>query len=480
MAEHIQFIYDEDKVNVFIKLVGEVEEISERYVRNRLKDSGIIFGVLDQSIIDLFGDKSKEFKSGKKILLARGIAPTKGKNGYPEYLISDEISIKENDRGLVDFYDIGIIKTVKRGEKLVHIHPPGHGSPGKNVYEEILPPKLGDEVKVKELIIDGAEIKDNYIVAARDGRYRRFADGKVGVLEEVVVDGDLNFSVGNISTTATINVKRDILSRFEISTTTDINVYGSIEDAKIFAGENLVCRSGILSGEKPITAGTIKAKYITGRKNITCNDIYIEDMISSSIIRVKKILEAKKLTGGLTQVMEGFIVGELGNKSFQKTKIDVGFQEEDLMDMAKLYSEMKKKHMEVQNIEREIESVKAAIKEIDVRVEGLRITGKDMLADKMMKEREKKEIMLGIYDEKKIPIRNRYKELKDEYEELLRIRNDNNKKMIILNKLYPNVTITLNSKLTYTTKTTMERIEFRINDEGELYPFELKTLPKKK
>ncbi|PID29195.1 MAG: hypothetical protein CR982_03305 [Candidatus Cloacimonadota bacterium] len=474
MSEHIQFIFDKDMIFCYIKLIGDFNSISERYVKNRLKENRIVYGVSEQTIKDLFEKNEDLFKSGKKIMIARGTPPKKGKNGYIEYLISDDMNLKEKNKGLIDFYDIGVVKSVQKDENLVRIHPPLNGSVGKNVKGEIIPGRMGDKIKLKDIALDGVVIKGEYACAKRDGRYRRFPTGKVGVLEEVFIDSDLNFSVGNIDTTATINVKGDVRARFNVSTTADISVEGSVEDAEIFAGEALVCKSGILTGERPIYAEIIKAKYISNRKNILCKNIYVEDMISSSIIVVKGFLEAKKLTGGLTQVVDGFRVEELGNKSYHKTKIDVGFQEEDLMEMAKLFSDMKRKHMEVKNVLREIDTIRVAIKDIIEKEESLRVTGKEILAYKMSKERERKEDYIEDISKKLKIFKRQYSDFKSKYDKMLKSRNNPNKPMIILGTLYPNVTITLNTKLFYTTKSTMKNVEFRINEEGELQPFQYK------
>jgi len=450
-------------------------DVFEEDVLKALSEKGIVHGIVKGNFDKFLNDT---YDHREKLLIAKATPPGTGKDGYLEFLISSAINIKENKFGKVDFYDIGLIKTVQANERLVKIYPPIVGTEGCNLMGEKIPGILGKPAEVNRIKGEGVGIDEtgNYLIALKNGCYKK-KYGLITVLEELRIERNLDFAVGNVDTTASIVVNGDIKSGFTCKTSSDMIVSGVIEDAKIEIRDNLICKSGIAKGSNLIAVGkSLRVRYIMMRSNVKAENIHVETTVFDSEVNAISLLEARKLCGGRTKVRQEMVVEELGNENFVKTYVEIGLNQDDIYQMSQYYAEMKKLEKDIKGLQNEVETREYLLKEfVDERGLILQNTKSPILIEKYETEKAKKETAVEKVREDVAKIQAIYDNINKRYSELKSIKDSPTCKIIVKDQVFPNVTIILNTYLKYEVKNRMREVVFKVNRQGELKPFQLKA-----
>jgi len=474
MGGKIHIFINQNHTECMIRLDTAFCDVFEEDVLKLLADNGIVFGLVKENL-DKFINGNYDRRN--KVLIAKGKAPQVGKDGYFELLISEIVKIKEDKFGKADFYDIGLIKTVQKGDRLVKIYPPFVGEEGSNLLGEKMPGLLGKPADINRVRGEGVEIDDtgSYLIASKSGCYKK-KYGMVTVLDELRIESDINFSVGNIDTTATVAITGDIKFGFVCKTTADLVINGIIEDSTVDVRDNIICKYGITAGNNPVKAGkSIRVKYIIMRNNIFADNIHVETSVVESQLNAISLIQAKKITGGRSRVRHQLVVDELGNENFSKTLVEIGITQEDILQMALYYAEMKKQEKELKETSTEISTRDYLLKEF-IEEKGLILlnTKNPILIEKYESEKAKKELALEKVNDEYKRLNSIYENLKKRYEELKEFKEKPTSSVMVKGTVYPNVVIMLNTFLKYEVRTKMSKVVFKLNDKGELKPFELK------
>lgn len=474
-----------NKINLVIEGKGEAcwlvnkdnfsEHINIYELEEAIKRERIVFGIKESLFEEI--EDGKHAKS-QKILVARQKPPSKGNDGYIEYLISDESEVKINvEDQSVDFYETGLIKTLEEGTKLIKIYPPTKGEDGKNIFGEELEGLLGKEVRAKQFVGEGTGVdnKYEYIVALRDGIYKKSSSGVVSIVDEIVINGDLDFSVGNIETTSVIFITGDIFADFVCKTTTSIHVDGVIDDAIVEAGDSIICKSGILSGNKTIIAkNTIRTKYVNER-NITCGSLYAEGLIYSSTIKSEDEIEAMKIVGGHASARNKIIASEIGNKHFSDTKIEVGIDycivdkmNEEAKKISSLAKDLEKKEVELKKLEKSYEVYSDKIRQLTEHG-----TPNPKLFKKVTLEAKVILNSLNNMRERVDRERSELSEKKKYYSELAEKVEVDNCEIVVTGTVYPNTHVRMKLNGRYHVNSVLTGVRFKLDENNQVKIYQL-------
>ena len=408
----------------------------------------------------------------KKILVAECTKPTKGKPGSYEYLIDSEMKVEKGSDGKANFYETGLIKTVSKDEKLVKIIPPMKGKPGVDVRGEEIPGLLGEETNVSKIVGVGVELdnKSQYIISKMNGIYQQNVMGAVSVYDELNISGDLDFSVGNIDTTSSIKIKDDVKAGFLLKSTSSILVGGVIEDAEIICGNNLICKTGILAGEKLLEVkNTVKTKYMYER-TCNCKNLYAESMILGCKINALGEVEAKKITGGAIIAKEGLKAEEIGNEDYQITSIDVGINFKIYNRIEEIRKEIvviKKKIDENIGIKNdlEIENKKCIRKLTSLKQGG---TAGDAVINKMALECKADSVKIETCISDNDNLNKTISRLEKESDRLSKKVYAEDPEVNVSGTVYPNVKIRIKTSPRYEVKTVLKNVKFVLGEDGNV------------
>ncbi|MCL6603064.1 MAG: FapA family protein [Paenibacillus sp.] len=269
-----------------------------------------------------------------KVSIAVGDNAINGTDGQVVMAISmeEEIDRKphENADGKVDFKDLKRLSNVRKGQLIAKIIPPQPGTPGKTVTGEEIPSKVGKEAHFKigkNVLVDNNQTS---LYAAIDGLITLTDKGKINVFPIYEINGDVDYSVGNIDFVGTVVIRGNVLTGFTVKSAGDIRVVGGVEGAELIAGGSIEITGGIIGYNKGhVTAGgNVKVSFIQEGNVVAGEDVIVSQSIMHSNIRAGNdvICNGTKglIVGGTIQAGDKVVARTIGNSMSTSTAIEVG------------------------------------------------------------------------------------------------------------------------------------------------------------
>lgn len=253
----------------------------------------------------------------------------------------------------VNFYEMNSRFNVLKGDLIGTYYPPTEGLAGLDVQGKPISVRTGKNLKVKA--------GRNVVVSADKREWRSEIDGRViydgkrvGVEEVLLINKNVDFSIGNIDFTGTVRVGGNIPDLFIVKSRLDLDVDGLIAGATIECGGELNVNGGIAQRGKGsiLSHGNITAKFINNA-NVRCHgDITVaKEALNNDIVGARNIIcDHGKIAGGTIMVARDVFVKILGSEQGTKTVIGVGrdiFEEEKIPGIEKKIRATHKKVEEI-------------------------------------------------------------------------------------------------------------------------------------
>ncbi len=382
ISEFIDFSLERSGLSASIKVIMATPidgSLSVDLMKQIMNKNQIVYGI-DEQLLARICAKPMDF-NGQTVEIAKGKVPTTGENGFIEWGI---IETKKKhpeilDDGRVDFYSISQIVNVKKGQLIAKKIPSTEGLPGKSVSGIELPAKKGKDVYLKagkNVILN--EIKDN-IYAAIDGQVVITDKGKINVFPVYEVNGDVDFSIGNIDFVGNVVIRGNVPDGFKIHAEGDITVYGNVEGAELIAKGSITIHQGLAGHHKSFVKAdfNVKASYILDGDVYAGEIVEVSQSIMHSQVRAGKMVICKGLkgliVGGKIQAGEKVTATTIGNQMATATHIEVGINPSIREEM----QQIKKEKAEV------LESLDKVQKGLNI-LERLEKSSIDLTPDKKM------------------------------------------------------------------------------------------------
>ncbi|MBI9098045.1 MAG: FapA family protein [Spirochaetaceae bacterium] len=301
-------------------------------IKGFLKNNRIISGINEEKLTEF--EESPTYR--RSYLVAEGIAPVNGKDGYIKYLFNtdpNQIKLKIKDDGKVDFKELNIIQNVIKGQPLAQKIAPELGKNGKNIYGTPIKARDGKDIQIglgKNVTI----AQNGEIAVAEDSGQVMLTKGKISVETVMVIPGDVNTSTGNINGLGTVVIKGNVEDGFSVTAQGTIEVLGFVGKSALTSGADIVVKQGINGGEGD-DSGLIKAQksvwasFITNATVESGNNVIVSDGIVNSIVdaNAKILCQGKraKIVGGHVRAAEEVNAAVLGSPHGAETIIEVGY-----------------------------------------------------------------------------------------------------------------------------------------------------------
>lgn len=314
--------------------INPEEEITDPltpdFLKQFLEQNEIIFGI-DQEVLADICSKT-EMYSGKTTVIARGIEPVNGDNAYIKWTVTydKEQKPKELQNGKVDFYSLNQIINIRKGELLAEKIHPTEGKAGKSVKGREIAAKKGKDLTIKvgkNVVLNDEKDK---IYAAIDGQLVFTEKEKINVFPIYEVNGDVDFSIGNIDFVGSVVIRGNVPDGFKVHAAGDIKVYGNVEGAELIAGGDVYIAQGLLGQNKSFlkAAKNFQASFILNGNILVGESVLVSQSIMHSTVSAGKEVVCKGLkgiiVGGKIQAGERVIASVIGNDMATGTIIEVG------------------------------------------------------------------------------------------------------------------------------------------------------------
>ena len=256
--------------------------------------------------------------------------PQKGDDGYIQYThrMKNSISLNQDDKGNINFKELGWFIQVSQGDVLAKKIPPTIGQGGKNLKGEEIPAVPGKEAVFKYgKNVEETEDKTS-LISAKDGRLE-YAGDKLQVNDVLTIKGNVDTGTGNINFGGDIVVNGDIKTGFEVNCVGSLEVNGVIEAANIIVGRDLVVKGGIQGNAKSSikVSGSTICRFIENACVFSEGDIITDFVVHSNIsCGSNLVVKGKKglIVGGEIRVKNEINAQVIGSYMGTKTIIEIG------------------------------------------------------------------------------------------------------------------------------------------------------------
>ena len=303
-----------------------------------LAADGITTGI-DEEAIPLLLREARPGKSANG-LLAAGMQPILGDDGKLAFSFdtSDQSTAEtaadeDPEKRQIDFRAVQKFINVDADQEIGRILPPTNGTPGKTVRGKPVPSEPGKPLLLKlgQNVRSGGDNND-ILYAEIHGRVKQEGD-TIHVVEEYVVDGDVDFSIGNIRFNGFVEVRGDVLDGFQVSASKGLKITGNVGACRLISHGNIeFCgMDGQGQGKGSILCGgSITAHFIHDSAVECWGNMLVDVELRNCSIHCRGSLTTGVLAGGDCVTLAGLEAKKLGAPSAVKTVVHSGVDYHDL------------------------------------------------------------------------------------------------------------------------------------------------------
>jgi len=356
MLEYITVTKSPDELKAFIIVCDSIlpEYPDAEEIKTILFNNGIKYGIDEEAIVKMV----KEKICNVPVEVAKGISPVESTPGRIDILI--DISLVGKPRiqkdGSANLRDLSYVVNVKKDTPILRLIPPVKGKEGKTVTGKIIPIKNPPEIH----LIAGTgtrllETDKNILVADTNGAVIIYPNGKAEVLKNKVIQGNVDYSTGNIIFSGNLQINGTIRSGFDVEAEGNITVIGNIEDSRVSSLCNIEVLGGILGSEngKIKCGGKLKCRHLQNFDVIAKEVEVLEDIVHCNIW-AENLLTAKSVIGGTVSAGNLIQVKTIGTEAEARTIIDLGSVNILINQKHELLRELTKNAQEIGNVKNSI------------------------------------------------------------------------------------------------------------------------------
>ncbi len=304
----------DDKLFAFITRKKEIKgELSLSDVQSFLKLNGIVHGVVDDDTLQSFLEQPVD--SEKPFKVAEGTEPEPGSDAKITYYFAVDPLTRSviQHSGCVEFSPPGENLSVKAGDTLAEKIGLKSPKPGMDVLGRQIP-----YAEVRDYPIccgEGAILAENglKVVAEIDGQPDLTIGGKISVLSDLRITGDIEPAAGPIRHSGNIivsgSIKRGVTVKGGSLTANEI------VGAEIDVSGKVSVANGIID-TRIRAQSEIQAKYIKNAKILTYGDVAVEKEIMTSEISTSGecLIPKGTILSSVICAWKGILAGEIGSE----------------------------------------------------------------------------------------------------------------------------------------------------------------------
>lgn len=266
-------------------------DLSRDIILSYLRSNKVVFGVIEDALTSL--EERPVYK--EPVLVAQGQKVVNGDDARIQYLFeTDRSKVRlEEKNGKVDYKELNLVQNVVEGQALARKVAAKQGIPGRTVTGKVLPARNGKDVPLPL----GKNVKaseDGLTVIATVNGEATFIGGKINVETVFTITGDVDLKTGNQFFLGTIVVNGNVADGFSIKATGNIEVRGGVGRAELSAEGDIIIHQGIAGKNTgTITAGkNLWAKFIENAKVYAGENVIVTQNIANSEITAEKRIMA--------------------------------------------------------------------------------------------------------------------------------------------------------------------------------------------
>ncbi len=303
-----------------------LDRITPDAIAKALAKENIQFKVadLEKQIIAL----KTALKETVSFVAVRGRAPVPGTDAFISYQFDTNYLKpgKIDAEGKMDYRERGNIPKVAPGDLLATKIPMKTGEPGIDIYNTPIPAPEAKDVVLQ--CGQGAHLSEDDMKAYAQigGQPHVAVGGAVCVFAELTIDGDVNFTTGNVDFDGNVIVKGTVMNGFTVRCG---HLFAKeISGAAIFALGDVVVSEGISNADIK-TEGDVKARFVTGSNIKSFGSVMVDKEVIDSKIRssAKFLSERCTIISSFVSAKMGVSARQIGTDVSAACRIHAGMDE---------------------------------------------------------------------------------------------------------------------------------------------------------
>lgn len=298
-------------------------EVTLNTIMEALNKNNVTYGLDMDMINSIVNDK----RYSSKLPVARWTPPVNGMDGTITYMYEREVKSApvEDDHGFVDYKNLGLIRTLHKGDVIATITMPTDGEPGTDVRGRQLRQIVGKKAKYTVGTNTAVTEDGLQIVVSADGNLN-YRNGAFHIDQVVTINGDVDASVGNISFVGDVVVKGEVMEGFKISSNANIIVSGNVNGATLEADGDVIIKKGCINSNVMahgnITANFCEYSDLNCDGDVTSSNFVVCNVYCGGTISTKG--NSGGLLGGKYTCLNSVAISNIGTKNYIPTQLTVG------------------------------------------------------------------------------------------------------------------------------------------------------------
>ena len=339
--------------------VGDGKEMNGEMLSAALAQAGVTFGI-DEALMEALPKNTERYfhlfpaAVGRKTVL--------GEDGRIIDLFSrkTERKIKIDEYNRVDYAAIGFVQNVSEGDPICRIVPPSQAERGCTVLGKELPARDGVAVTVPKGRNTALSEDGTTLYATKTGHVE-FSGRTFQVKPVLEIEGNVDYSTGNISFLGDVHVHGDVCTGFTVRAMGAVTVDGVVEAGTVEAGGDLIIVKGAQGDSRAILRSnhSIFAKYLESCCVYAMEDLHSDCLINCDVYcdgAVEVNSGRGTIIGGSIRCAHEITASVVGSRAEALTEVVLGGRPCQEFDREVLLMEIADLETELEAVERQPES----------------------------------------------------------------------------------------------------------------------------
>ncbi len=314
--------------------------ISETEILKLIRLKKIPDKCLDSSALSLAVVTCNNGTAVSEQIIAKGIEAEDGSNAEFLPLIEESFSFRPqiDEDDIVDYFETHTYIVVNPGDKLMRRKPATPGKDGINVQGKELKAKQGEDTDFSEG--EGSEISPdnpNLLIACEQGH--PIIEANSVVVQDTLQLKNADLESGNITFKGSLFITGDVASKVKIKVDGDVYIKGTVENATIIAGNDIVVGKGVISEQVPTedtppklttyleAGGNVRALFFNQTRVVAKKEISTQryalhcDLHAEETVLMGESGGKGALIGGTTFAKKGIECNIIGSEAYVKSEV---------------------------------------------------------------------------------------------------------------------------------------------------------------
>lgn len=318
-------IVSDDGMQAYLRLkAGAPRDLTVERLMALMESKGIVYGIVDERLLR----RGLKHPSEKCVVfkVAEGAPPRLGRDAEIRFFLTPDggLPAEGATQVAVSLKDRGTIPQVKQGDLLAEKTPAIPGVSGMDIFGSS---RLVPDVQNESLLCgSGVSMSQDGLRATAkvDGRAVFSAYGKLTVLEEHTVPGDVSFETGNIDFNGIVFVHGVVQDGFRVRCGS--LVCNEIGRAQVDAAGDVTVFGGVLGAEVRCQ-GDLTCVHIHASKVEALGDVQADKGIVDSKVKTsgRCVVKSGTVAASLVYAKQGIDAAQIGHERSRPCTLAIGF-----------------------------------------------------------------------------------------------------------------------------------------------------------